>query len=325
MTSLENPEHPVPYEVAAAVEALQTRQRADLDCRNQILRADRPTSEERRALRNILARNATRPQNSQTGLAELAKQQSDRITGDIAGISWPQHNPVFLNEFPPTPPSPPATDHWFWWARTDCHVDRPYDARFTADGLRITGELRHRSGNLIFRNIEATALFELQAERIPQSANGVWESQPQIELFGGITGHIPRGHFFVELPFIEDPDDDYWSKCWLNLSQTIFQVAFGEEPTEVLRGMGAASRPLLILENSSNNNILSHSESSSVFAAMPGSIAMPPVTVRNINPGDNLWAALSITISTQMEGDGSMLRIGPDLVLRTFQWPLRAM
>ena len=325
MISIEHPDHPIPVEIAATRRALNDYYRAETERADQLVAATRPTPEERQELRSLRAAGISGPSHERQAIYEdFCRRQSARIlqsTGMREDVT-PWLN-IFLNEFPPTPPPPPATDHSFWWARSDATVDSPYTIRFLNDGLHIGGELTHQSGALISRHVGLTALFELQSARIPRSPSGSWASQPWLEMFGGVLGHIPRGHFWIELPFVSDSDDDCWAKCWIVLRQLVYQIGFGPDgPIRMVRGSASRSLPLVVIENSSNDNVLSPSHPQTRFVQLPGAVSMPSLILRDVSLGDSLWAELSVQVDVQLEGDGSSIQMAPEVLVRTFQWPL---
>jgi len=149
------------------------------------------------------------------------------------------------------------------------------------------------------------ALFELQADRIPMSLSRRWLSTPYVELFGGLVAHTANYTFA-----------DAWSKCWMHRDQQIFQNGFGENgPTPIVLGQAHEFETLVFEED----------QDRTVNVGLRGFQPMPPVAFTNINPTQSLWARVEIRFDTQTEGAGSLLWIDPQVLLRTFQWPLVAL
>ena len=63
----------------------------------------------------------------------------------------------------------------------------------------------------------------------------------------------------------------------------------------------------------------------SVRAGLRGFQWMPPVTFGGVNPNSSLWARLEVHFDIQTEGAGSLLWLEPEVLVRTFQWPLTAL
>jgi hypothetical protein len=262
--------------------------------------------EEQHALRDLRIGASDRTSEVQARVRHIREQQSQRLrdalTLDSHLTLWPPI--VTLSEFPLNLPLPPATDRSFWWAISHIFAESPYTATFLNDGIHLGGKLTHTTGDLIFRTIWASALFEIQSARIPPSSIHAWDSSPRIELFGEVVGHVPEGDIF---------SGDLWSKCWLHLRQTVFQYGFGPDgPVRILRGEASRSFDLIFIENVAGMRV-SH---------MPGSMLMPSLAVTGVNTADSLWSELHVQLDIQLEGDGSLIWLDPELILRTFQWPL---
>jgi hypothetical protein len=59
-----------------------------------------------------------------------------------------------------------------------------------------------------------------------------------------------------------------------------------------------------------------------VHVGLRGFQFMPPLMISNINPRLSLWARLEVRFDIQTEGAGSLLWADPEVLVRTFQWPL---
>ena len=175
---------------------------------------------------------------------------------------------------------------------------------FRADGLHFLGGVTTHDGDLYFDNFGAVALFELQSNRIPQSTSGRWLSIPHVELFGGLLGYTGDDDIST---------GDLWSKCWMHRDQQVFQWGFGPQgPAPLIRGQAHESETLIFEENGER----------SVHANLRGFQLMPTVAVSNIDRANSLWARVEIRFDIQTEGAGSLLWLDPEVLLRTFAWPL---
>jgi hypothetical protein len=119
------------------------------------------------------------------------------------------------------------------------------------------------------------------------------------------------------VPGLPGDDDittgDLWSKCWLHRNQQIFQFGFGPN--------GPAP---IILAQANEVETLIHEEDGDrpVHVGLPGFKWMPPLIFGNVNLASTLWARLEVRFDIQTEGAGSLLWLDPEVIIRTFQWPL---
>jgi hypothetical protein len=313
-TSLAHPSHKVPEEIAQSIRKIHEVEEAARRRSHEIAKLARPTREERRVIADV--RRLTSEGRGDTSdlfekLRDINKRKNnlvkDALNRDVA-IKSPFERHVFDS----SPAQPLFTDPTFWWARTNWWWTSERTAtQNTADfgafmddaGLRFSGHVETDDGDLHFNNFGASALFEIQPERLPMSLSGRWTSSPYIELFGKLRAHTDWYVF-----------EDAWSKCWLHLEQRLFQWGFGPNgPAPIILGEQHEDITLIFEED----------ENRFVDVPLPGFKFMPPVTITNLNRASSLWAELVIRFDIQTEGAGSNFWIS-DLLLRTFQWPLVA-
>jgi hypothetical protein len=306
---VENPHHPVPEEVAAALQSLHEHDLAEMKRQERIAQLARLDREERSA-RGDIYKAAARAAGIdivklQAELSASRANTSRRVTEALESDLAPAGRPFELSPVDTQPTSPERADHDFWLAESQWWHPGDWTADLRADGLHFTGHLTHDSGDLRFANFGSVSFFELQPERIPPSASGRWRSAPHIELFGGMIGQTTDGDIFT---------GDQWSKCWLYLRQTLLQFHFGPTgPVPVVVGQTLGGRNLFFLDG----------ESLTAFPRFSGFEGMPWVDFGNINTASlSLWAHLEVRFDIQVEGAGSLVWTDPDVLLRGFQWPL---
>jgi hypothetical protein len=302
-----HPGHPVPDEVANGLRCIREEELAALARRDEAAKLARPTEEERRSLIEIyesagqaLGLDVTK---LRTRLDDIRTSKMGRIRDRVVSQPPKAYDLVPLDY---EPGAPDRTDRSFWWARTEWFWPSDFTADLRSDGLHFTGGITHHSGDLRIARFGAVAHFELQADRIPPpTVSDVWISIPHVELFGGIFGRSGNSDITT---------GDLWSKCWMHRRQTILNgFNFGPSgPVPIVLGQADERQTLIFEENQDRR----------VDFRMPGFLWMPRVEFSNINRAASLWAELEITFEIQVEGHGSDLWADPEVVLRTFQWPL---
>jgi hypothetical protein len=203
-------------------------------------------------------------------------------------------------------PKPQLTDPFFWWAETTPMLAPEMTANFLKDGLHFSGGPKVNNYNDDIRaSFGATAHFALQPERRPNSV--FYKSSPSVEILGGVDAFAP--------------DYDYLqghgiASCSLVLRQMIFQWGFGQTgPVQVSVAQAVSNDQWLI-------NV--EDEGFSVHQDMPGLISLPPVTfnISQFHANEDLWAELEVRFDIYIKQEGALLWCNPDVILRTFQWPL---
>ena len=295
-TSLVHPAHPVPEDIVEAFATLREQDLATVQREHDIAALTRPTAEERRLIAESRGTNAHKP-----GLRELGRKYAKRLEG--IEIDLPiRPGPLF--HFDPAPAPPAPVDPSFWWARTDPFHPGFYRSEFRADGLHFIGKFTYDDGDLFGFSLGATAMFGIDWERLPHSPSGRWRSAPHVELFGGLLGWTGPYDLF---------DGDSWCKVWLHRRQTVFQWGFGPSgPVQQIRGQAGETQHVINEENA--HRTYRH--------GLHGFHPMPAVEFGNVFPGTT-WAQLDVRFDVQLEGN-SFLWLDPDVLLRTFQWPVTA-
>lgn len=304
ITSLEHPSHSVPEEIVTAMSNMQEAEFAALARKNEIAELSRPNQSEERLIAELRGFGAV----SEGIRAETIKKiydnnrrKADRIREKLNREVVAQ-DPFEFHTWDSKPAEPAVTDPTFWWARTDWWHPGHFSAALDNDGLKFSGGVTTHDGDLHNDSFGAVALFELQADRIPMSFSGRWISTPHVELFGGLVAHTANYVF-----------EDAWSKCWLHRDQQIFQWGFGQSgPVPIVLGQAHESETLIFEED----------QDRTINVGLRGFQLMPPVSFINVNRASSLWARLEIRFDIQTEGAGSLLWIDPQVLLRTFQWPL---
>lgn len=306
MEEIFNSGHIIPSEVAASLLSLESERLAAQERQAEIARASRPTEEERRVLlelrQSLFSGGGVRQE-----VAERIRQIERRKTSRVEEALRAAHavgSPFGRAHLEPQPPPPPPLDPTFWWAKTGWTTTRGVTAGHFDDGLHFTGGPTSHDGDLQFYSFGAAADFGLSHERIPFSGIGRWRSTPHVELFGGLVGRTGDDDIFT---------GDLWSKCWMHRTQRIFQLIFGDSgPVERVLGESHETETLIFEENADRT----------VHTRLRGYQWMPPVEFGGINPSDDLWARIEIRFDIQLEGAGTLLWADPEVLLRTFQWPL---
>jgi len=295
LEAISHPDNPVPPDVAEQLDAAALLRQSLQDRSNRIAALARPTEEERAALNA----NGSPEQADRRARTEVGARRSDRVLramSDEALVDvnfWPSRWDLVGST---TPPPPAPVDHSFWWATTIPFGEAA--AVFHNDGLHFFGGPICHSGDLMFASFGAKMRFGLAADRLPAPGpSGLWISTPRVELFGGVRGYTGSGV------------GDQWSKCWLHRRQTLFQFGLGG-----VRQLGVA--------NETETLIFEENTERSVRHNLPGFKLMPPVVISEINTAQTLWAELEVRFDIQLEGHGTLLWADPEVLLRTFQWPL---
>lgn len=303
-SSIEHPSHSIPDEIAESIRSFREADLAALNRQDEIAKLSRPNQSERGVIaeaRQYAAEARGFKVETIQKIRELGRRKADRVK-EILDREVVLRTPFELHTWDSKPPQPAVTDPTFWWARTDWWHPDHFSAGTNNNGLQFNGGVSTHDGDLHNDSFGAVALFELQADRIPTSLSGRWISTPHVELFGGLLAHTANYIF-----------EDAWSKCWLHRDQQIFQWGFGQNgPVPIVLGQGHEFENLVFEEDKDRT----------INVGLRGFQLMPPVSFINVNRASSLWARLEIRFDIQTEGAGSLLWIDPQVLLRTFQWPL---
>jgi hypothetical protein len=316
MSTLVNPAHPVPEDVAEALRRFGAERWAAVQRRNAIIDELGPTKSERKAIAESQLQLAEAMgvdvDAYRTRTRELREKRVKRVTELDLEVPEPRY------DRPPVDRPPPPADHDFWWASTTPFLPDagamsswgtvlPFKADFQADGLHISGKVTSHSGSLHSFSFGAVFLFGIDYERLPHSASNRWRSAPWAEAFGLVEGWTNVPHF---------PDGDFWSKTWMHRRQTLLQFGFGPTGSvPIIQGEGVDTT--VLIDNGTTHHGYDYKE-------LPGAMPMPRVSVGNLFP-QTLWAQLEIRFDVQVEGDAGLWITPPnDVLLRIFQWPIGA-
>jgi hypothetical protein len=304
-TSIVNPDHPIPANVARALRSHRESDSAALARKYKIAALARPTAEERKA---IIQASGQASVVDIEKLFEIRKKYGARVQEAIRNLPSITIIPSTMDQPGMLPPPPAPKDTTFWWASTAWGGTGPhFTANFDKNGvLHFRGGVGTFGGDLQMFSFGAVAVFELQWDRIPPSPSGWWKSAPFVELFGSISGHTASGSGFLNLT-------DSWSKCWMFRRQTIRQFGmFTFGSTEHTLGHREVEEKLIDEENKDRWAPFS----------MPGFQWMPEVIFNLPKVNVSLWAELEVRFDIQLE-DG-LFQLDPEVSLHTVQWPLVA-
>ena len=105
------------------------------------------------------------------------------------------------------------------------------------------------------------------------------------------------------------------ASCDLVLRQKIFQWGFGQTgPVQVAVGEALSAETWVSLEDTGYSR----------HADMPGFKPLPSVTfdTSNFLGNEDLWAEIEVRFDIYLKQAGALLWCDPNVILRTFQWPL---
>ncbi|MGI8403623.1 MAG: hypothetical protein ACR2OE_02435 [Thermomicrobiales bacterium] len=307
MNAINNPNNSVPADFDEPLHAYTDARQAVLAREYRFAELARPTMEERAVRRDLLIESHPEYRVSSDTPERLSSLRDQKFEHFASGVraTLSDHIDTAI-KYPSLILDPPAPiDLTFWWARTDWSLPEHMWANSASDGLHFTGGPTHHDGDLFNTSFGATALFGLAKERIPPSATGRWISTPHVELFGGLLGYTGDDDIFT---------GDLWSKCWMHRRQTILQFQFGMGGSVPVVVGNAEEHQVLIFEENAER---------SIHVNLPGFQLMPAVVIGNFNSAYDLWAQVEVRFDIQLEGAGTLLWADPEVLFRTFQWPLQ--
>jgi hypothetical protein len=309
--SKSNPGQHLSSEVAQALNARHTAVLEDLNLQNEIVPTKEINQEYRAGLSEIykvaleptgvdlqqLADRvrditATRNEKVATSLKRLLDLKRLRFTTKFGDL------PVSI-------PKPVAQDPSFWWATTYYHAAPGQTTTFPDDGLHFYGGPKVNDWNgSETASFGAVAAFGISRDRFPASASGNYVSNPYIELFGGMTLFAPDWDLFQGHGI---------ANCNLFLRQTLYQNYLGG-PKTVGEAVVTGGVWWVNLEDTGYSRTL----------AMPGYLNMPSVTFNQnqLDAADPLWSELEVRFDINLKAEGALAWCDPEVLLRTFQWPL---
>jgi hypothetical protein len=201
-------------------------------------------------------------------------------------------------------------DHNFWWSHSNWHMAAGGSFQDRDDGLHFFGGPsvnnwngeRHESFGVVAR-------FALSPNRWPTTASGRFVSRPFVELFGGVVAHAPMWDLL---------EGHGQANCELFLRHRLFQFGFGPTgPVESVRGEAVESGTwhIRLQDLGASRNL-----------GLPGHKDLPEISFAkgSLTPADTLWAELEIRFDIYIKSAGALVWCDPEVLVRTFQWPLIA-
>jgi hypothetical protein len=312
---IQNPEHQISPNILETLNSRYKARRELLDLQNEIGGATELNEEYANARRDIY-RSALAPLNIDIGKAISGLTEAKLAFNDKVGVSTQrlidikhQRAGVKLSDVD-KPLKPTPTDPSFWWARTQAWSTSGHTIQSLSDGLHFTGGPKLDKWNVErHESFGAIATFALQFDRIPPAPFGRWISSPFVELFGGVVVFAPDW----------DPlQGNGMASCDMYLRQTLYQfgIAMEGSSNEIIRGEAVSDGSWLIsLENTG------YSQSKS----MPGHQDIPSVSLARTDISvDTLFADIEVRFDIHLKSAGALVWCDPEVILRTFQWPLLA-
>jgi hypothetical protein len=162
----------------------------------------------------------------------------------------------------------------------------------------INGEKRSSFG--------ASTLFTLQSNRRPNSLTGWFTSTPHVDLIGSITAFAPDGDLL---------QGDGIAECKLFLKHTVFQYDFKlTGPERRILGQSQSEDPVIYLRNTGYADT-SGLPGFKLFQTVGFSEAQLVGTL-------DLLTELEVRLDIYLKSAGAQVFCNPEVLLRTFQWPL---
>jgi len=266
----------------------------------------RPTASERKEYTDLIDSSGLLGGIRVEQLQAMRDKARSRVTNELR--AEPREAPA-LNVQPVKfqTDTPTHGDNHFWLASFYNYIAPDMAVTSDYNGVYFTGGPNETDGNLHTYFFGIKSNFVVSSSRIPPSASGQWYSPPYVNIYGGIEGHTSPGGILW--------GGDSWSKCWMHRIQTLWQNPFGPpgstKPVQV--GYAIETETLIFEEN----------QDRLTQVAMPGYKVMPPVTMRHIDTGLDLWAQIEVKFEIQVE-DG-FLWMNPQVQVQTPQWTLYAL
>ncbi len=312
-SAIANPQHHLTPDIADALNARHRATREVMEFQNEIGRATEINEEYGKARLEVY-RSAFEPlridiDKATNRLNDIREAYHAKTAESLLKlIDIKRRFSVKLSDLVLNVPEP--QDPSFWWARTDPFDTSGHTMAFRDDGLHIWGGPKIDKWNAErHENFGAIAKFAISPDRFPVSPSGSFISLPFVELFGGIVAFAPdwdllQGHGIAS--------------CELFLRQTLYQWAFGMEgPVAKVVGEAVSTGSWFIrLEDTGYSRTL----------ALPGRQDIPSVSFNKsmLAPADTLWADIEVRFDIHLKQAGALVWCDPEVLLRTFQWPLAA-
>jgi len=308
-----NPDHHVSREVRQAFDARYTALHEQLDLQNETKAATEIQREYSAGLLEIyktaFAPTGVNVQQLTDRLRDLTITRNEKIANAIkrqAEIQRLRFPTQFAHDQAVPIPKPLPQDPTFWWSDTAYWSAPGQQMTFPDDGLHYFGGPKVDDYNgQESTNFGAIASFELNADRIPTSSSGNWVSNPWIDLIGGMTLFAP-GHDTLQGHGIANVN--------LYLRQTLYQNYLGGQKIVAEKIVPAGVWWLNLADTDASQT-----------KTLPGShFNMPSINLNSDNflRTESLWAELEIRFDINLKAAGALAWCDPQVLLRTYQWPL---
>jgi hypothetical protein len=194
-----------------------------------------------------------------------------------------------------------------WWAKTSWFFP-PGEATMwmDGDGVHVAAHFESDDGDLHKPSIRVVAQYEVGPNRMPPKGRR-YLSNPVFDVSGPAYGFTAQSGFF--------DFGDSWSKCWLNMKQTVFTVT----------GFDGIIRTLA--SNTDSRTVIFTEDGDAVHANLPGLMGLPVEFFLPEN-ADALIFELEWRFDIQIEDGLLYLGHRPEAQVCTIrhpQWPIRAL
>ncbi|TKT80295.1 hypothetical protein [Aquamicrobium sp. LC103] len=313
---LTNPKQKLTAEVTKALSARRKAHGERLALQNQ---ADLDPDFRKRLLetRRSLQRSRTAGEAAVSGfegynpaLSDILAEKNTKVATRLKdrAVKWKD----LAGAFPTLPvwPRPVKKDPSFWWSETWSFVAPDTRASFHDDGLRFLGgpKVNDYDGEM-HTSFGAVARFCLSPDRRPKTPSGWYRSAPHVELFGGVVAYAPDWDLI---------QGNGIASCNISLRHTLFQWKFGPDgPVAGKVAEATVQDPWRIyLKNTGYSR----------HAAMPGFKPLPALDFHQSQMvmHEDLWAEVEVRFDIYLNTTGALVWCDPNVLLRTFQWPLVA-
>jgi hypothetical protein len=201
-----------------------------------------------------------------------------------------------------------------WWANTTWWYPAGESTMWMdGTGVHVAAHFESDDGDLHSYSIRVLAHFEISAERMPAKGRA-YLSNPAFEVSGHAFGFTAQSGLY--------DFGDSWSKCWLNIRQTVFMFTDPGPPTPGVLQL-LVGQPLGTATDS--RAVVFTEDGSAVHANFPGLMGLPlsfflPETARS------LLFEMEWRFDVQIE-DGLLYLghrpDGPVCTIQHPQWPIR--
>ena len=205
---------------------------------------------------------------------------------------------------PPVDEDPqPAPDGTFWLAEEVFFCPNQITGMFEDNGVQFRGEIFYFGDPTWTGSFGAIRRFGLNPERTPHNPSNNWISAPAVTIseanLKGLTFHRPWDEF-----------GDFWSKCWLNVRQTVFEFR-SSGGRKFMRNEKTDSKIQIFLEGSALE------EHKFVFETQ----LMPPVQYHRSRNDTTIGVELEVKFDFQLEGNATLSVYQAEIIMP--QWDVK--